>query len=58
MNKIPSQYAGQCIAMINEKVVAVGKNSLDAYTQAKQIYPKKIITLMCVPRKKEVITFL
>jgi len=58
MEKIPSKYAGQCIALVNEKVVATAKDSIGAYQKAKQIYPSQMITLMCVPRKKEVITFL
>ncbi len=58
MYKIQSKYSGQCIAMINEKVVATGKNSIEAYTNAKQTHPTEMITLMCVPRKKEVTMFL
>ncbi len=58
MNKILSQYAGQCIAMVDEEIIAVGKNSIEAYTNAKQTHPTEMITLMCVPRKKEVVTFL
>ena len=58
MEKIPSKYAGQCIAMINKRVVAAEKTSLEAYRKAKQAYPNEMITLMCVPRKNEIITFL
>ena len=58
MNRIPSKYAGQCLAFVNEKIVATAKTSIEAYRKAKQAYPKETIALMCVPRKNEVITFL
>ncbi len=58
MDTIPSEYAGECIAIVNEKIIAVGKNSLEAYQKANRLYPDNMITLMCVPRKNEVVTFL
>ena len=58
MNIIPTEYAGKCIALVNDKVIAVEKNSLQAYQKAKILYPKKMITLMCVPKKNQVVTFL
>ena len=58
METIPSKYAGQSIALVNEKVVVVAKNSLEAYQKAKKMYPHDLIALMRVPRKKELVTFL
>lgn len=58
MKLIPSKYAGQCIALLDEHIVAVGKTAVEAYQKAKQAHPGKHIALMHVPRKKEVITFL
>ncbi len=52
------KYAGECVAMIDEKVVASGKTYLEAYTRAKNSNSIKIITLMYVPTKRETITFL
>lgn len=52
------KYAGECVAMIDEKVVASGKTYLNVYTNAKKSNPTQIITLMYVPTKRETITFL
>ncbi len=53
-----SEYKGKCIALVNEKVVAVGKNQLEAYNQAKSLHPAQRIFLMYVPNTRETITFL
>lgn len=58
MEKILSKYAGECLALVNDKVVASGINSIDVYQSAKKLYPGQIITIFRVPRKREVITFL
>tara|TARA_Y100000310_G_scaffold137447_1_gene136324 strand:+ start:16723 stop:16908 length:186 start_codon:yes stop_codon:yes gene_type:complete len=52
--EIPKELAGQCIAMLDdETIIAAGLNSIDAYRKAKVLYPKKKITLMYVPSKRE-----
>jgi len=58
LSEIPIKYRGECIALINGEIIAVGKTQLEAYKKAKSLYPKKMVTLMCVPKKKEVVTFL
>lgn len=58
MEKNLSLYAGQCIALIEEKIVATASTSLEAYQKAKKLYPGRLITLMRVPRKREAVTFL
>ncbi len=58
MEKNFSPYAGQCLALIEEKIVATAQTSVEAYRKAKKLYPHKLITLMRVPRKREVVTFL
>ncbi len=58
MNNIPSKYAGKCIAIFNNKVIAVGKNTLDVYNKTKLIHSLADVSFMCVPRKDEVVTFL
>ncbi len=52
------KYAEECVAMVDEKVVASGRTRIEAYKKAKQSYPSRIITLMYVPTKRETITFL
>ena len=58
MDKISSKYAGKCIALIDDHIVADAKTELDAYQKAKRLYPQKMISLMYVPHKKEMFTFL
>ncbi|HIJ10744.1 TPA: phosphoribosyltransferase [Candidatus Woesearchaeota archaeon] len=55
---IPSKYAGQCVALVDDKVIASGKTSVEAFRLARQHYPQNQITLMRVPTKKEVLAFL
>ncbi|MEK6845825.1 MAG: DUF5678 domain-containing protein [Nanoarchaeota archaeon] len=52
------KYAGECVAMIDEKVVASGRTHLEAYKKAKSTHSDKTISLMYVPTKRETITFL
>ena len=58
MDKISSKYAGKCIAIFDNKVIAVGKNTLDVYNKTKLIRSLANVSFMCVPRKDEVVTFL
>ena len=58
MNPIPSSYAGKCIAFVDDEIVASGSNSIEAYQVAQKKYPHREITLMLVPTKRELVTFL
>lgn len=52
------KYAGECVAMVDEKVVASGRTYLEVYKKAKLTSANKLISLMYVPTKKETLTFL
>lgn len=58
MKEIPSKYAGQHLALIDEEIVASGKSYLEVFRTAKRLHPTKIITLEYFPTKRETITFL
>ncbi len=58
LQEIPSTYAGNYVAVVEEQIAAVGKTQLEVYRKAKQIHPQKMVTLVYVPTKKETITFL
>jgi len=58
MDTISKKYAGQYVALVEQKLIASGRTGLEVYNKAKQLYPKKMITLMYVPTKQETITFL
>ncbi|MBI2666850.1 hypothetical protein HYX13_04515 [Candidatus Woesearchaeota archaeon] len=51
-------YAGKYAALIDEKIVATAKTSVEVYKKAKKKNPTQMITLMYLPTKKETITFL
>lgn len=58
MDTISKKYAGQYVAFVEQKLIASGKTGLGVHNKAKKIQPKKMITLMYVPTKRETITFL
>ncbi len=58
MEELPKEYAGRCIATVDEHVVASGKNYLETYQKAKKLFPNRLISLAYVPTKKEALTFL
>lgn len=58
MKKISAQFAGKYIAFVNDDVIASGKTTLEVYRKAKQLFPQKMVSLMYVPTKKEMVTFL
>ena len=58
MKNISSQFAGKYVAFVNEEIIASGKTTLEVYRKAKQLFPQKMVSLMYVPTKKEMVTFL
>lgn len=58
MDTIPRKYAGQYVALVEQKLITSGRTGLEVYNKAKKLYPKKMITLMYVPTKRETVTFL
>jgi len=58
MKKISSQFSGKYVAFVNDEIIADGKTTLEVYKKAKQLFPHKMVSLMYVPTKKEMVTFL
>lgn len=53
------KYAGRCIAVVDDKVVAVGKNRLKVYKEAiKNIPRNKKVGVYYLPTKDELLTAL
>lgn len=40
-NELSEKYAGEYIAIVNDKVVAVSKSMAEAYKRAKKEFPRK-----------------
>ncbi len=45
-----SEYIGQWVAIVDEKIVAHGENAKQVYEHAKKEFPHKIPFLACVPK--------
>lgn len=45
------QHLGKWIAVIDEKIVAIGDNFKDVYAEAKEKYPNKEPFIMKVPKE-------
>jgi len=50
-----SKYAGKWIAIVNQRVVASGKNVKEVLVKAKKKYPKQIPTIAKVPRDETLV---
>ncbi|MBS3123824.1 hypothetical protein J4437_04285 [Candidatus Woesearchaeota archaeon] len=58
MKNLFKGYSGQYVAMVNKKIIASGKTTLEAYQKAKKINSTEMLSFTYVPTKKETITFL
>ena len=57
--QLAKQYAGKCVAIINEKVVAIGSDRLSVFNRAKKLAkPHSKIGVFYFPTKKEMLTAL
>lgn len=57
--ELEKKYAGKCIAVVDEKVVAVGSNRLEVYENAIKNIPKnKKVGVFYLPLKEELLTAL
>ena len=57
--ELEKKYAGRYIAVIDNKMVAVGSNRVEVYRKAiKSIPPDKDLGIFYLPLKKEVLTAL
>jgi ABC-type phosphate/phosphonate transport system ATPase subunit len=57
--ELSRRYAGRCIAVVDDKVVAVGKNRLKVYKKAVKDIPRnKKVGVYYLPTKDELLTAL
>jgi hypothetical protein len=52
-SELVTKYAGKYIAVVNEKLVAVGDSGTDVETKAREIEPHKIPSVLGVPREED-----
>lgn len=56
--EISFKYPGRHIAIVNNKVVAVGRSPLTVFKEAKKKFPKKKVSLAYIPTDEETATLL
>ncbi len=57
--ELEKKYAGKCIAVVDDKVVAVGTNRLEVYKASTKKIPKnKKVGIFYLPLKDELLTAL
>ncbi len=52
-SELVTKYAGKYVAVVNETLVAVGDSRREVEAKAKEIDPKKIASVLRVPREED-----
>ena len=52
------KYPGKCIAVVDDKLVALCHNELEVFKEAKKKYPDKAISIAYPPTDDKVVTLL
>ena len=47
------KYAGKYVAVVNQKLVAVGESGVEVETEARRIHPDKIPSVLRIPREED-----
>lgn len=53
-----SKYRGKCMAIVKDRLVAVGGNRVEAYEKAREKYPKEKIAIFYIPTEEETVPLL
>ena len=48
-----NKYAGKYIAVVNEKLIAVGESGTEVESKAREIQPHKVPSVLRVPREED-----
>lgn len=56
--ELSKKHPGKYIAMVDNKLVAVGRNEIEVFRSAKKKHPKKLVSMAYIPRKDELVTLL
>jgi hypothetical protein len=52
-SELVTKYAGKHIAVVNQKLVAVGESGPEVEAEARKIYPRKIPSVLRIPREED-----
>lgn len=53
-----SKYRGKCVSIVKGKLVAIGRDRLEAYQKARREYPKEKIAIFYIPTEDEMVPLL
>lgn len=56
--KLSEKYAGKYLALVGDKLVAVGKDMVEVYRDAKKKFPRQEISISYMPTDRELVTLL
>ena len=56
--ELSKKHPGKYIAVVENKLVAIGGSNLEVFKKAKGQYPSKLISIAYIPRKDELVTLL
>ena len=56
--QLSKKYPGKYVAIVDNRLAAVGGSNLDVFRKAKKSYPGKMISIAYIPRKDELVTLL
>lgn len=56
--ELSKKYPGKHIAIINNKIVAIGDSELEVFKVAKKKYPTKEVSIAYLPTDEEMVTLL
>ncbi len=54
-SELVNKYAWKYVAVVNEKLVAVGKSGKEVEDKAREVEPDKIPSVLRVPREEEMV---
>ena len=52
-SELVTKYSGKYVAVVNEKLVAVGDTGKEVEDKAREIEPRKIPSVLLVPREED-----
>ena len=56
--ELSRKYPGMYIAVVDNKLAAIGGSNLEVFKKAKKGHPKKLVSIAYIPRKDELVTLL
>ena len=56
--ELSKEYPGKYIAVVDNKLVSISSSEVEAFREAKNKYPNKLISLSYIPRKDKLVTLL